>query len=55
VFSPIDLGGRAAPSLALEQRPIALGEFPVKAGVVCAAVLKVVAAANFGIPKLPEK
>src|ERR1700733_12199803 len=35
VLSPFDLGCRAAPSLALEYRPEALGEFPVEARVVC--------------------
>jgi hypothetical protein len=30
VLSPFDIGCRAAPSLALECRPVALGEFPVE-------------------------
>jgi hypothetical protein len=38
VLSPFDLGCRAAPSLALEDRPVALGEFPIEARIVAMTI-----------------
>jgi len=34
MFSPLDLRRRAAPGLAFEDRPVALCEFPIEAGIV---------------------